>query len=123
MQPAIEGPRDLAFILSELGRTLSRDVVTIAAGSGVVEPGTVLAKLSASGKYVPSAAGGADGSETAIAVLGYRVDATSVDVEAVVIANDAEVKAPALIFHPSVDDAAKRADKLAQLRVVNIKAR
>lgn len=123
MSIATEGPRDLGFVLSEQAGRLSRDVVTIASGSGKLEPGTLLAKVTASGKYVPSPATGADGSQTAIAVLAYAVDATSADVDAVVIANDAEVKSPMLIFHSTVDDATKRAAKLTQLRAVNIKAR
>ncbi|MBP2560842.1 hypothetical protein J2857_003611 [Neorhizobium galegae] len=123
MAAATEGPRDLGFILTELPGTLSRDVVTIASGSGKLDPGTLLAKLAATSKYVPSPATGADGSQTAIAVLAYGVDATSADVDAVVVANDAEVKDPMLVFHSSVDDDTKRNAKLTQLRAVNIKAR
>ena len=86
--------------------------------------GTLLGKLTASGKYVPSPATGADGSQTAVAILAYAVDATSADVtDAVIVANDAEVKKPMLIYHSSVDDDTKRNAKLAQLRAVNIKAR
>jgi hypothetical protein len=123
MAAAVEGPRDLAFVLTELDGTLSRDAVTVASGSGKLEPGTLLAKVTASGKYAPSPATGSDGTQTAIAVLAYGVDATSADVDAVIVANDAEVKAPMLIFHSSVDDGTKRAAKLTQLRAVNIKAR
>ncbi|MDI7864305.1 head decoration protein [Rhizobiaceae bacterium n13] len=120
---ATETPRDLGFLLTELPGTLSRDVVTIASGSGKLEPGTLLAKLTAGGKYVPSPATGADGSQTAIAVLAYAVDASSADAEAVVVANDAEVKKPMLIYDASVDDDTKRNAKLTQLRALNIKAR
>lgn len=124
MAPAVEKARNLAFILEEAPGTLSRDVVTIASGAGKLEAGTVLGKLTAGGKYVPSPDAGADGSQVAIAVLAYAVDATSADVtDAVVIANDAEVKNPMLIFHASVSDSTKRNAKLTQLRAVNIKAR
>ncbi|MDO3434338.1 head decoration protein [Rhizobium sp. CBN3] len=124
MATATEKPRNLGFILTELPRTLSRDVVTILSGSGKLDAGTVLAKITASGKYVPAVDAAADGSQTAIAVLAYGVDATSADVpDTVVIANDAEVKDPMLIFHSSVSDATKRTAKLTQLRAVNIKAR
>jgi len=121
-----ESTRDLAFLLTEANGYLSRDTVTILAGSGKVKAGTVLGKITASGKFTPSPAAqvaGKEGAETANAVLGYEVDATSEDVPAVIIANDAEVKRPMLIFDASVDDATKQTAKLSQLRAVNIKAR
>lgn len=79
-----------------------------------------------SGKYVASPNAittGKVGAEIASAVLGYEVDATSADVEAIGVTNDAEVKTPMLIYDSSVDDSTKRAAKLSQLRAVNIKAR
>ncbi|MBB4145807.1 head decoration protein [Rhizobium rhizoryzae] len=121
-----ETPRDLGFLLSEGSRTLSRETVVIASGAGKLNAGTVLGKITASGKYIPSPAAqvaGKEGAETAVAVLGYEVDATSADVQTVVIANDAEVKRPMLVFDASVNDATKQTAKLTQLRAVNIKAR
>ncbi|NTI27660.1 head decoration protein [Rhizobium rhizogenes] len=124
MQTFTEHPRQLAFLLTEAEGTLSRDVVTVLSGAGVLEAGTVLAKVTASGKYVKSVDTASDGSQTAIAVLARRVDATSADVaDALIVANDAEVKDDMLIFDASVSDAAKRNTKLTQLRAVNIKAR
>jgi hypothetical protein len=79
-----------------------------------------------SGKYVASPAAitaGKVGAETAVAVLGYEVDATSADVSVVAVTNDAEVKQPMLVFDASVDDSTKIAAKIAQLRLVKIKAR
>lgn len=79
-----------------------------------------------SGKYVPSPealTAGKAGAEIATAILGYGVDATAADVEAVVVGNDAEVKKPMLIYEASVDNDTKRNAKLTQLRSVNIKAR
>ncbi len=118
-----EAPRKLAFVLTEDEGTLSRDVVTIVAGAGKLDAGTVLGRIAVSKKYKASPDTGADGAETAIAVLAEPVDATSADVEALVISNLAEVKAPMLIFHSTVNDATKRAAKLDQLRAVHIKAR
>lgn len=127
MTAITEGARDLAFLLSEGNGYQSREVVTIASGAGVLVAGTVLGKITASGKYWPSPDAevvGKEGAEAAIAVLGYRVDATSADVtDAVAITNDAEVKDPMLIFDDSVDDDTKRAAKVTQLRAVKIKAR
>ncbi len=107
--------RDWSFLLSEASGNRSRESITIAAGSGVVEAGTVLGQVTGTKKYSPSAATGADGSETATAVLGQTVDATDADAEAVAVARDAEVKKDLLKYHSSVDDDTKRAAKVEQL--------
>lgn len=122
----VEGPRALAFLLSEGNGQISREVVTIASGSGVLEPGTLLGQITANKKYSGSPNAlvvGKEGAETARAVLAYGVDAASADVEAVIIKRVAEVKTPMLVFDASVNDAAKRATKLAQLADATIIAR
>jgi hypothetical protein len=58
----------------------------------------VLGKLTASGKFIPSPATAADGSETAIAVLVGSVDATSADVVAVAVTRHAEVNRYGLFY-------------------------
>lgn len=121
-----EGPRNLAFVLSEGNGKISRDVVTIASGAGKLEPGTLLGVITASNKYTfsPNAeVSGIEGAEVAKAILAYGVDATSADVEAVIISRQAEVKEPMLVFHASVDNDTKRATKLSQLAAVSIIAR
>ncbi|MBY6101298.1 head decoration protein [Nitratireductor aquimarinus] len=126
MEIKTEGARNLAFVLSEGNGKISRDVVTIASGAGKLEAGTVLGRITASENYVASPEAeivGKEGAETAMAVLAYRVDATSEDVEAVVIARHAEVKEPMLVFDASVDNASKIAAKLEQLSAATIIAR
>lgn len=126
METFTENARPLAFLLSEANGLLSRDTVTIAAGAGKLEAGTVLGQVTASKKHVASPNAEVvdiEGAEDAVAVLAYPVDATDADVEAVVVNTDAEVKEPMLIFHASVNDATKRNAKLTQLRSVGIKAR
>ncbi|WP_394689044.1 head decoration protein [Hoeflea sp.] len=121
-----ETPRDLAFILSEANRNRSREVLTIRSGAGKLHAGTVLGKVTADEKYVTSPhaeVAGLEGAETATAILGYEVDATEADVDAVCISDDAEVKDAMLVFSASVDDETKRTAKLTQLRAVGIKAR
>lgn len=121
-----ETPRDLAFILSESNRSRSREVLTIKSGAGKVSAGTVLGKVTADGKYVASPNAetvGLEGAETATAILGYEVDATDADVDAVCITDDAEVKDAMLVFSATVNDSTKRTAKLTQLRAVGIKAR
>lgn len=93
-----EGPRALGFVLSEAEFDRSRDEITIASGEGVLEPGTVLGKITASGKFKASVDASEDGSETAAAVLAYRVDATSADAQAVAIVRAAQVKKPELVY-------------------------
>lgn len=57
--------------------------VTIA-NSAALTAGAVLGRITASGKYLLSASGAADGSQTAAAVLAENADASGGDVEAVV---------------------------------------
>lgn len=56
--------------------------VVIASGAGVLVRGSVLGKVTASGKYILSASAAADGSQTPEVILGEDVDATSADVTA-----------------------------------------
>lgn len=102
-----EGVRAGEYLISDLG-SLSRDVVTIASGSGVLKPGRVLAKLSADGKYVPYDNVGSDGSEVAKAILYAGVDATSADVKQVAHTRLCEVKR-SLLDWGAVDGAGQTA--------------
>ncbi|MBB3771533.1 hypothetical protein FHS55_002132 [Angulomicrobium tetraedrale] len=113
------GPRNLGFVLSD-ERSLSYDTVTVVAGSGKLQPGTLLGQITASKKWGPSPATGATGAETAKAVLAYAVDATSADVDVVVLARLGEVKKPYLVVDATVNDATKLAAKYAQLVAANI---
>ena len=115
-----EGRHPSEFLLTEGNGQISRETATVASGSGVIAPGTVLGKITASGKYAPSPATGSDGAQTAAAVALYGCDATSADQKIAIIARAAEVKADPLVFHASVDDAAKRAAKATQLAAAGI---
>lgn len=101
----------------------SREAAIIASGSGKLETGTVLAKLTASGKYVPAAASGADGSQTAAAVLFTPVDATSADQKAVIVSRHAIASHAGLIYGATINDATKRATANGQLGAVGIRVR
>ena len=121
-----EGRHTGEFLLSEGNGQISREAVVIASGSGVIAPGSVLGKFTSganSGKCSLSPNAAADpnvGNQTAIAVALYGCDATSADQTIAVIARDAEVKADALVFHSTVNDATKRAAKAAQLAAAGI---
>ncbi len=82
------------FITWEALRDYCREVVTIATGGAnpVLEPGTVLGKITASGKYAAHDPAALDGTETAVAVLWGKADATAADVDAVVL-----LRGPAIV--------------------------
>ncbi|CAO4138036.1 head decoration protein [Methylorubrum extorquens] len=104
----------------EDGSYRSRDTAVIATGSGKLASGTVLAKVTASGKYVPAAASGADGSQTAVAVLVFPVDATSADAKAVIVSRHAVVSHAGLTYGATINDATKRAAANGQLGAAGI---
>lgn len=118
-----ERVRDASFILTELPRTLSRDTVTLEGGHGLLDPGTVLGKISASGKYIASPASGSDGSQVAVAVLVSAIDTSAADVDAVAINWGAELIGSMLAYDASVDTDEARATKAEQLRGSFIKVR
>lgn len=87
-----EGKRTAEFLLSEANGSLSREQVTIAAAAAAMVPGTVLGKITASGKYVAYSNVAADGSEVAAGVLYRGVPDSAADQPAVMIARLAELK-------------------------------
>jgi len=102
------------FVLSEANGNLSRDAIVI--DTGVLVPGTVLAKLTASGKYVALAAEAADpvtGSHVPVAILYGHADATDGDAPAVAYTRLTEVRADMLVWPAGYDDADKTAALLA----------
>lgn len=118
LEPAL----NLEFLISEGDGQISRDSITLG-GATVLAPGMVLGKITATGVYVPSSVSAADGSQNAIAVLGYRTDATAGNVPAAVIARMAEVNAAALTYDASVNTPTLVAAKIAELASVQIIAR
>lgn len=124
MSTKTEGMHTGEFLISEAPGTRSRDKVTVTVPAHTTyEPGTVLAKLSADGKYVIYDNAGTDGSESAAAILYDTVanDGDSpVDVEATVINTDAEVRKNDLVWDDEENDASAG---LADLLALGIKAR
>ena len=118
-----EGRHPGEFLLSELPGQQSREIITIAAGSGVIAPGSVLGLYNAggsNGKWALSTDTVDNGRETAQAVALYGCDATSADQKIAVIRRGAEVKAASLTYHASVSTAPKVATKVAQLAAAGI---
>jgi hypothetical protein len=115
-----EGRHPGEFLMTEANGQRSRDSITIASGAGIIAPGTVLGKITASGNYLASAAGATDGSQTAVAIALYGCDATSGDVAIAAITRDAEVNGKILTWHPDRDQAAEKAAARADLASVGI---
>lgn len=115
-----EGRHAGEFVMSEANFHRSRDNIVIVSGSGKLVPGTVLGKITATGKYAPSPDTGATGVQVGAAVLLYAVDATSADAAVSAITRDAEINGKTLTYEATVNDGTKQAAKNAQLAAVGI---
>ena len=109
------------FLISEAEGTRSRDVITVA-NSVALEAGTVLGKVTASGKYKLHDPSKSDGTENAAGILLAAVDASGGDASGVAILRDAEVDTGALTFIDAISGANKTA-ALAALAGLGIIAR
>jgi hypothetical protein len=124
MPTNIEAPRTPGdWLKREADSLYSREQVLVVSGAGIVKSGTVLGKITASGKYKVNTIAASDGSQTASAILLHDVDATSADAQAVIIARDAIVAHQALIHGSDVDTANERAAVNAALAAVGILVR
>lgn len=109
-----------AYIKSEGNGDISREAVTIASGSGALLAGTVLGKITASGKYKPYDNDASDGSEVAAAILYADCDATSADVKATVTARQAEVWKERLVWGAGVTTDAEKTAAYADFAALGI---
>ena len=116
-----EGRHPGECIIAEEEAHYCREVITIPAGTGIVGPDTVLGKITASGKYVPSDDGAADGSEKAAAVNIYGCDATDADAEVVaIVRGPATLNRNCLTYAAARDTDAKKAAAIADLAEAGI---
>ena len=104
-----EGARNAEFMISEANHWRSRDqvVVTVPANT-TYEAGTVLGLITSSSKYVRHAAGASDGSQNEAGILYANLVNTSgspVDMDAAMIARDAEVAQDRLTYEIGADSA------------------
>jgi len=106
-----------SFIVSESNGYRSRDDVTVTVpASTTYAAGTILGKITASGKYVRHAAGATDGSEDEAGVLYetlVNTTVSAVDSESVSFARDAEVNGSELTYEVGADAAQITASNLA----------
>lgn len=96
-----------AYLVSEASDMYrSREQVTISSGADLVA-GTVLGKITASGKYAIHDPAAVDGTEAAAAILLADANAASADVRAVVHVRDCVVRGSGLTYITGISDANK----------------
>ena len=99
------------YLVSEANgmyRSRGTGTVTGAAG-GPILAGTVLGKLTATGKFIPLVTGASDGSQTPAGILFEDVPIGAVDHKRTLTLRDSEVKAGQLIYPTGADATAKAA--------------
>lgn len=109
-----------AHILHEAFPQVSRENITLTGGN--YKAGTVLGKLTASGKYKQLTPAASDGSQTAVMILYDAVDASAGDKPGVghdygVAVKDADLEWPAGIT------AAQKISAIASLRALGVKVK
>lgn len=120
LQTTTEGAHAFEAVLSDFG-SISRDKATVVSGQNLTA-GTVLGRITASGKYTLHDPAAADGSQNATAILLADCNASAGDARTVVLARLAEVKADLLVFKSGIT-APQKAAALAALAAQNLIAR
>lgn len=100
----------------------SRDEDVLASGSGVVRLGTVLGKVTSSGKFAPLDPAASDGTKVAAAIILETADATSEDRTVVNLKRRAQVILQELIW-PDGATVSQKTKALAELEALGIVAR
>lgn len=103
-----EGPRKAEFMISEAEDYRSRDEVTVTVPANTTfDAGTVLGKLTASGKFVRHNAGLTTGAEDESGILFEGLTnstGSAVDFTATIVARAAQVKEADLTYEAGADD-------------------
>ena len=105
--PKNEGPRQSDWLVfEECGITrYSRENIVVVAGSGVLPTGTVLGKVTASGKHGVYDNATTNGTEVAVAILAEEVDATAADVRGAAVVRLARITSGGLTWKTSLNSA------------------
>ena len=109
------GVPNVSFVLHEETSRYSRDVAVVPANTPAMVAGTVLGKVTASGKLVPYSNAATNGSEAAVGILLYNTPTQTEDQKVTVLTRHAEVNGDQLV---GVDAAA-----IADLKQVGILVR
>lgn len=92
MTTLTQGMQTGEFLLSEATGVRSREAVTVTIVGGVALPsGTVVGKITATGKYLQHLVGAVDGSQNAAGVLYTPLAGTNGDIKATIFARHCEV--------------------------------
>jgi hypothetical protein len=118
MTELVQPKNTLGFLLSEATGTRSRDKGTLILGQNLAA-GTVLGKITASGKYTILAPVAADGSQTAAAILTAATNATAADTTALFLTRDVEINDNELIYPVGIT-APQKTTAIANLALVGI---
>lgn len=86
-----EGKHTAEFLLSEGNGSISREVGELAANVAAIPAGTVLGKVTATGRLVPYTNAASDGSQTAVGVLYANAAISAAPRDVTYIARSAEV--------------------------------
>ena len=111
--------RAAEFLVSEASGTRSREAVTIASGNTILA-GTVLGKITASGKYKAYDNDAADGTQAATCIAYDDVDASAGDALATVIVRDAEIDQSKLVWGAAVTTQAEKDAAYVDLAALGI---
>lgn len=98
---------------------ISSDQIVVVSGAGKLGAGTVLGKITTSGKFTILAPGASDGSQTAAAILWADLDASAADAVGVAISRYAEVTGGELTWPAGITGPQKIA-AIGQLAAVGI---
>lgn len=110
------------FVKYEAPMGYSRDDVTVVAGQNLTA-GTVVGRITASGKIKAWDPAATDGSETAIGVMAANADATNGDVQSVIVARHAIVVDPDNLVWAGSPTQAQKDAAIASLAANGILAR
>lgn len=123
MPSLTKGPTEGDLLKFDLDKNYTREVVTLLTGTAY-KMGAVLGQITASGKYTMATATGSTGEQVAAAVLLQDVDASDADAAGLVIIRGPAILADsALVFGSTVDDATKKAAKVADLTKLGLVVR
>ncbi len=114
----IEGKNPGEYLVHEESCELSRDKIVLA--SGVLVDGTVLGKITTSGKYVILTPSASNGSQVAAGILRGNTDATSGDKDAIIHNALAKVRDENLTWPAGITDNQKTT-AIGQLAALHIK--
>ncbi len=119
--PIAEQWHDGGFLVSMANGHRTFDQAVLAAGAKVLA-GTIVGKITASGKFVQCVSSASDGSQVPAGILYATKDATLADKPCVVVRRDCEVNASELIWDASFNAGAITAG-IATLAGLGILAR